>query len=45
MEYPIIILGCESFWSKIENAEELKDITDEEINNNPYMKILKELGK
>lgn len=40
-----IIFGCESWWQEITNPDELKDITDECINNQWYVKALKELNK
>ena len=36
-----VIYGCESWWSEIENIEELKQITDDDINNVWYVKLLK----
>ena len=36
-----IIFGAESWWSIIENPEELKDITDDDINSQWYVKALK----
>ena len=36
-----IIFGAESWWGIIENPEELKDITDDDINNLWYVKALK----
>lgn len=36
-----IIYGVESWWKKIESPEELEEITDEDIENVWYMKILK----
>ena len=40
-----IIFGAESWWSIIENPEELKDITDNDINNQWYVKALKAMHK
>lgn len=40
-----IIFGAESWWSIIENTEELEDITDEDINNQWYVKALKAMHK
>lgn len=37
-----IIWGCESFWGLIESKEQLKDITDETIDNLWYVRALKE---
>ena len=39
-----IIFGCESWWGIIESEEDLKEITDEDINNIWYVKALKELS-
>lgn len=39
-----IIFGMESWWSRIENEEELKDITDDDIENVWYVKMLKGTG-
>lgn len=36
-----IIFGCESWWGKIKSIDELKDITDGEIANVWYVKLLK----
>lgn len=38
-----VIFGCESWWSEIEKPEDLKQITDQDINNTWYVKALKEL--
>jgi hypothetical protein len=40
-----VVLGCASWWGKIKSEEELKDITDEDINNVWYVKALKQLQK
>ena len=40
-----IIFGYESWWGEIENPEDLSDITDECINEQWYVKALKELIK
>jgi hypothetical protein len=40
-----VIFGCESFWGEIKSEEELKDITDDDIENVWYIQLLKELGK
>mgnify|MGYP000282015848 FL=1 len=37
--------GAESWWSIIENPEELKDITDDDINSQWYVKALKAMHK
>lgn len=39
-----IIYGCESWWGIIENEEDLKEITKDDIDNVWYMKLLKALG-
>lgn len=36
-----IIYGCESYWQPIEKSENLKDISDETIENQWYVKALK----
>lgn len=40
-----IIFGCGSWWHRIENEEQLREITDEDINNTWYVKALKEMSK
>lgn len=40
-----IIFGAESWWGIIESLEELKDITDDDINNIWYIKALKAMNK
>jgi len=40
-----IVYGIESWWGVIKNEEQLKDITDEDIDNVWYVKALKELNK
>lgn len=40
-----IVFGYESWWDFIENEEELREITDTEINNIWYVKALKQMGK
>lgn len=37
-----IVMGCESFWHKIENEDELREITDADINNVWYIKAIRE---
>lgn len=37
-----IIWGCESWWGHIEKEEDLKDITDKDINNTWYVKAIRE---
>lgn len=36
-----IVYGCESWWCKIKTPEQLKEITDKDIENVPYVKVLK----
>lgn len=38
-----IIFGCASWWHKIENIDEIKDITKEDIENTWYVKLIKKL--
>ena len=38
-----IIYGYESWWSRIENENDLKNITDSDINNQWYVKALQQL--
>ena len=40
-----IIFGAESWWGIIESPEELKDITDDDINSQWYVKALKAMHK
>jgi hypothetical protein len=40
-----VIYGCGSWWSEIDSVEDLKDITDETIDNTWYVKLLKEKAK
>lgn len=37
-----IVFGCESWWSRIENEKDLSEITDIDIENTWYVKLLKE---
>jgi hypothetical protein len=37
-----VVMGYESWWSEIESLEELKDITDQDIENVWYVKLLKQ---
>lgn len=39
-----VVFGAESWWSKIEQGEDISDITDEDINDQWYMKLAKELA-
>ena len=38
-----IIFGCASWWHKIKNIDEIKDITKEDIENTWYVKLAKKL--
>ena len=38
-----IIYGCESWWGIIDDLNELKDITEEEIESVWYVRLLKEM--
>lgn len=40
-----VIYGCESWWGVIKSPDDLKKITDADINNVWYVKALKELGQ
>jgi hypothetical protein len=40
-----IIFGCGSWWHKLDNPEDLKQITKKDINDVWYVKALKELAK
>lgn len=40
-----IIFGSESFWSIVEDPEDFKDISDELINNQWYVKALKDMSE
>jgi len=40
-----IVLGCESWWGPIKNEEELRQITDGDIQNIWYVKALKQLSE
>ena len=39
-----VIYGCSSWWSEIKSEEELKDITDSDIENVWYLKMLRNIG-
>ncbi len=39
-----IIYGCESWWGIVENENDLRRITDKDIDNVWYVKALKQLG-
>lgn len=38
------IFGCESWWNKIKQPEDLKDISDEDINSTWYVQALKAMN-
>ena len=40
-----VVFGYNSWWGKIESKDELKEITDETIDNVWYVKALKQLDK
>ena len=40
-----IIFGCQSWWGIIKNEQELKDISDIDIDNIWYVKVLKSLNE
>lgn len=40
-----VVLGCESWWGKIEKPEDLQQITDADINNVWYVKALKAMSE
>ena len=40
-----IVFGAESWWQRIEPDEDLSDITDEDIDNTWYVRLLKEMEK
>ena len=40
-----IIFGAESWWGEIQSEKDLKDITDEDINSQWYVQLLKHLSK
>jgi len=42
-EINAVIYGCGSWWSLIENVEQLRNITDEDIENVWYVKALRQL--
>ena len=44
-ELNTIIYGCESFWGIIESEDDLKEITDDDIDNVWYIKALKSIEK
>jgi hypothetical protein len=38
-----VVWGCGSWWGKIKSEDDLKTITDEDINNVWYVKALNQL--
>lgn len=40
-----IIFGAESWWGEIKSEEDFSDITDEDINNQWYIQMLKTISK
>ena len=40
-----IIFGAESWWGEIKPGEDISDITDEDINNQWYVQMLKNMSK
>ena len=36
-----IVFGCESWWGEIQSPDEIKDITDDDISNVWYVKLVK----
>lgn len=40
-----IVFGAESWWSRIEPGEDISDITDADIENTWYVKLLREIFK
>lgn len=40
-----VVWGCESWWSRIESEDELKEITDEAIEGQFYVQMLKAVAK
>lgn len=40
-----VVLGCESYWGAIENEKELREITNNDIENVWYIKALKQLSE
>lgn len=40
-----VVFGFESWWSIVKSAEDVKDITDDDINNVWYVKMLNSLDK
>lgn len=40
-----IVYGCESWWRKISDPSELREITDEDIENTWYVQLLRQIEK
>lgn len=40
-----VVYGCESFWGEIESEDDLRELTDQNINNVWYIKALKQLSR
>jgi hypothetical protein len=40
-----IIYGCESWWGEIEDEDQLKEISDNDIENVWYVKLLRQMNK
>jgi len=40
-----VVYGCESFWGEIKDEHDLREITDEDIENVWYVKALKQLSE
>lgn len=40
-----IIFGMESWWGRIKNADELKEITNDDIDNVWYVRLMKEMNR
>lgn len=40
-----VVLGCESFWGAIESEKQLREITNDDIQNVWYIKALKQLSE
>ncbi len=38
-----VVMGMESWWGEIESEKDLKEITDETINSQPYVQLLQQL--
>ena len=40
-----VVFGCESWWSRIKPGEDISDITDTDIENTWYVKLLRDIEK